>query len=129
MVLVGRNSVTTKSNSSRKHPRIYCYFGEGRRRFYRFCPTKPFPEEGAKKLRAQIKEYFASLQDATARRALKRDVSVSFYLGRDGKQPLAGSIRVVEGSEDVYFAQDNLRKHMEEAWQVARTKLGIKAAA
>lgn len=118
-----------KSATGRKHPRVYCRFGEEGKKFYRFCPTKPFPEDGAKKLREQIKEYFAGLQDATARRALKREVSVDFYLGRDGKRPLAGSVRVVEGSEGVYFAQDNLRLHMEQAWQAARTQLGIKAAA
>ncbi len=118
-----------KSASGRKHPRVYCRFGEDRKKFYRFCPTKPFPEEGAKELRAKIKEHFAGQKDATARRALKREVSVGFYLGKEGKQPLAGSVRIVEGSEEVYFAQDNLRLHMEQAWQAARNQLGIQEAA
>lgn len=122
-------ATTPKSTSGRKHPRVYCRFGEKEKKFYRFCPTMPFPKEGADELRAKIKEHFAGQQDATARRAPKRDVSVNFYLGKDGKQPLAGSVRVVEGSEGVFFGQDNLHVHMEQAWRAARTQLGIEAAA
>lgn len=122
-------TTTPKSASGRKHPRVYCRFGEGDRLFYRFCPTKPFPENGVQELRQQIKDYFASFDDSSARRAVARSVSVKFRLGKDGKDPLAGAVNVVEGNEGVFFAQDNLRLHMEQAWQAARTQLGIQAAA